>query len=1154
VFNSLQTFLYLRGGNYQMANQPTKYRKFLAGAATASLVATAVVPSALAAVTFSDVPATDTHYENISKAVSLGLFKGKIDGTFGPYENISRGQVAKVLANYVVNQEGLTYATYIEKHNLTKTVTPFNDVPSTHADSELFNASLIVKSSGIFTGSNNNLMPTKFIVRQQMAKVLVNGFGLKDLPGDLSKVTDNKSAFAEFVPFIDILSENGVTVTEAFRPTSNVVRGQMASFLNRAYEIANPMVVAPGISSVSAINATTVEVTYKEAVSDIKASDYSIQGLTVSNAAVKQTNDKVVVLTTSTQEGAKEYTVKSGENTLGKFNGISAVIPTSIKLLTSNTQAKVGSEVTLTADIGVKAAGVPVTFNVDAPTGSLNKDAVVEVVTNVDGIASYSYTQYAAAADDVTVYPTGAPQLRAFGTVYWGVDNILNIEEVTPGNVQANGVNKTYKVTYKDPKTGVALTNRKLNVSFVENTNVAFNAISKATVTNPTTAVTVNPYQTTTDILQEIEITTDSNGQATFIVSGTNTSVTPYVFVDGSNSVLGTNIVTGTDFATNANNKWEATELTATAATVKFEGAQLTNQITVERAGEEEAAAVYGSKLNGREYNVKVLDKDGKAYANGIVNVALDEEIDKNVTTSSTAKFTNVKDSTAIVDGNNTKQIQLKLDSKGEAKVVLYGADNVTGTPVVWIDQNVAENDQSGVLEDSEPFFKAPVTNFQFERVIGGNLTLEGKADKNQTIAIDGIADYEFFLTNQSGKDLTNQEGKLSYVIRNTSGQPITVTTDAAYTKQDGSAEATSFDIAEYGSITITRQVTTQAESKFAVTTVGGEAGSVLVTPSFVTTNAFDASNDNGTTTDARDYSKFVTDAGLTATFGNGTEVGTNYTGIITNIDKTNKEITFDTTKAPVKYAGETGKTYNYDGIGSTPIIGADAFIAELESNAGKTIRATYKVVDNVVSFYIVSYNDLGIDKLTLNTAILDAETAAADAVEGTNPGEYDLDAINTYTAAVDAAREVYDNPNATQIEVEEALTTLATATTAFNDAEVPAEVPAEVDFAFTTTEVTGNSLALQLGMGTFKVAGIVAAADLGETSEVVLTFTGGTDNTATTEVNESITTKTVTVLADGTFSFEDVLNNTYKSVSAKYSVVDSADRTLPATTITEIK
>ena len=94
-----------------------------------------------------------------------------------------------------------------------------------------------------------------------MAKVLVNGFGLKDLPGDLSKVTDNNTALAEFVPQINILSENGVTVTEAFRPTENVVRGQMASFLNRAYEIANPAVEAPEVVSVSAITKTNVKVT-----------------------------------------------------------------------------------------------------------------------------------------------------------------------------------------------------------------------------------------------------------------------------------------------------------------------------------------------------------------------------------------------------------------------------------------------------------------------------------------------------------------------------------------------------------------------------------------------------------------------------------------------------------------------------------------------------------------------------------------------------------------------------------------------------------------------------------------------------------------------------------------------------------------------------
>ena len=39
---------YLRGGNYLMANQPTKYSKFVVGAASAALVASAVAPVASA--------------------------------------------------------------------------------------------------------------------------------------------------------------------------------------------------------------------------------------------------------------------------------------------------------------------------------------------------------------------------------------------------------------------------------------------------------------------------------------------------------------------------------------------------------------------------------------------------------------------------------------------------------------------------------------------------------------------------------------------------------------------------------------------------------------------------------------------------------------------------------------------------------------------------------------------------------------------------------------------------------------------------------------------------------------------------------------------------------------------------------------------------
>ncbi|HJA41436.1 MAG TPA: hypothetical protein H9667_07975, partial [Firmicutes bacterium] len=46
------------------------------------------------------------------------------------------------------------------------------------------------------------------------------------------------------------------------------------------------------VVSITAINATTVEVSFDEAISDVKALDFTIEGLTITNAAIKQTDAK----------------------------------------------------------------------------------------------------------------------------------------------------------------------------------------------------------------------------------------------------------------------------------------------------------------------------------------------------------------------------------------------------------------------------------------------------------------------------------------------------------------------------------------------------------------------------------------------------------------------------------------------------------------------------------------------------------------------------------------------------------------------------------------------------------------------------------------------------------------------------------------------
>ena len=112
--------------------------------------------------------------------------------------------------------------------------------------------------------------------------------------------------------------------TSKFRPTESLTRGQFASFLYRTINLELEETLD---ASVKAINNTTVEVTFDEEVKDIKALDFANQRLEVDNAVVKQTNKKVVVLTTSAQTADVEYKVSVNEEKIGSFKGIGSCNP-----------------------------------------------------------------------------------------------------------------------------------------------------------------------------------------------------------------------------------------------------------------------------------------------------------------------------------------------------------------------------------------------------------------------------------------------------------------------------------------------------------------------------------------------------------------------------------------------------------------------------------------------------------------------------------------------------------------------------------------------------------------------------------------------------------------------------------------------------------
>ena len=512
------------------------------------------------------------------------------------------------------------------------------------------------------------------------------------------------------------------------------------------------------------INATTVEVSFKDAVENLNSLNFTIEGLTVSNAAVKQSDNKTVVLTTAVQEGGKEYTVSLDSKAIGSFKGVSAVVPTAIKITTQSVQGKVGAQAILSADVGVKQAGIPVTFNVKADTNTtLNKDQVFEAVTDENGIATFSYTQYAAGTDSVVAYPTGAPAVRSLGYVFWGVDSILSVEDVTKETTVNNGANKTYKVKYNDPKTGKPVAGKRFVVSFEENINVNVNQLSNAKVNNVQPSQLLNGTAPTGAV-----IITDGKGEATFTVTGENTEVTPVVFEQ--------TVVTNTANNTVYSYAYSKDLLQTTASKVTFGAVQADYTIEMVRDGLEEAAR---GLANGREYTLVVKDKEGKVAKNETVNIAFNEDLDGVISTKTAAQF--IKEDSNDNPYYAGKQITVTTNAKGEASFVI-GSEllNDYATPVAWIDINSAyAND--GKLDKGEASTVGDISYFANAKLAGAGLaTYNAAGTKTTNIDAGQPATFKLSLTNQSGKSISLSEAgysriDASYTVTNTGSNTIEV-------------------------------------------------------------------------------------------------------------------------------------------------------------------------------------------------------------------------------------------------------------------------------------------------------------------------------------------------------------------------------------------
>ncbi|MFC7685791.1 S-layer homology domain-containing protein [Ureibacillus sp. GCM10028918] len=687
-----------------------KGRKLFATTATAALVASAIVPVASAAV-LNDIDSVPSWAKDaVQKLADNGVLEGDTKGNFNPSGIVTRAQAAQIF----YKELGLT-AEGSEN---------FSDVEP----GQWWYQAVVATSPELFEGRGNGAFaPKAELTRAEAAKVIVAAYGLTG-SADLSTFDDASSVKAWAQDAFSAAVANGVINGKGTKlaPNDSITRAEFATMVARASESA----VATGVESVTAINSTTVEVDFEDAIEDINTIGFAIEGLTVTNAVVKQTDSSVAVLTTSAQEGGKEYTVTNAGEKLGTFEGVSAVLPTAVKTTVASQQGIIGKEVTLSAEVtvasGQSKAGIPVTFNI-TNNAKNNETIEVEALTNAEGIASYSYTRYYDGTDSVASYATDKSSVKDSAKVYWSDEALLTIKSDTEKTELDNADSVEYTV---NSSTGADFA----FVAFKENLNVdiedvkenayvtdalgfssddneldldvdgdSLNDDSQYTyidgkVTKELSGADVFPYLEDADDYQLVVVKLDSKGEGSFTVTGENADkVTPIVYLPETDSGI-----------------WTKTALQAEATGVSFDNEQ-DMTLTLEAKGVERAAAVDGLdsesaiearydgddyNIGGRSYTAKLVDEDKDAVDGTKVSVVVPKDklskgtdkevwlIDENAKTA--------EDAVTKVEAD--KPITLTTNNSGAVNFRLVGEESAFATPTVYYDNG----DDKGELDSDD--------------------------------------------------------------------------------------------------------------------------------------------------------------------------------------------------------------------------------------------------------------------------------------------------------------------------------------------------------------------------------------------------------------------------------------------------------------------
>lgn len=198
---------------------------FIASASTAALASSILVitpEQTQAASSFKDVSTSDTHYESILKLSELGIVNGFKDGTYKPKADVTRGQVAQLLAK-------------ILKLDTENPKDPgFTDVSKSNG---YYGAIAALKEAKIIDGYEDKTFRTnEKVSRAHLAKMISTALKISPKNNETLPFTDVELFKDEIKALYDFGITLGMSKT-TFAPNKNVTRGEVASFLYRALNV-----------------------------------------------------------------------------------------------------------------------------------------------------------------------------------------------------------------------------------------------------------------------------------------------------------------------------------------------------------------------------------------------------------------------------------------------------------------------------------------------------------------------------------------------------------------------------------------------------------------------------------------------------------------------------------------------------------------------------------------------------------------------------------------------------------------------------------------------------------------------------------------------------------------------------------------------------